>query len=57
MYPQMMAHSFKEWCFYKHELEAKQGLDWMECPCCSVYQHSCHIDGNCKLYRYKTSGK
>ena len=28
----------------------------MECPACALYQHSCHVDGNMKLYRYKSSG-
>lgn len=28
----------------------------MECPACALYQHSCHVDGNMKLYHYKSSG-
>ena len=27
----------------------------MKCPSCSIFQHSCHVDGNMKLYRFKTS--
>lgn len=29
----------------------------MQCPCCKKEQHSCHVDRNMKLYRYKSSGK
>jgi hypothetical protein len=28
----------------------------MECPACEQQQHSVHIDGNMKLYRYKSAG-
>ncbi|KAJ7337885.1 hypothetical protein OS493_008043 [Desmophyllum pertusum] len=48
--------SFKEWKFCTYEVQITQGLSWMECPTCSLYQHSCHVDGNMKLYRYECSG-
>ncbi|CAH3160482.1 unnamed protein product [Porites evermanni] len=50
------SRSFKEWKFCQFELEGLQGLDWVKCPTCSIFQHSCHVDGNMKLYRYKSSG-
>ncbi|KAK3745571.1 hypothetical protein QZH41_009877, partial [Actinostola sp. cb2023] len=48
--------SFKEWKFCQHELNLLSYQDWMKCPPCSISQHSCHVDGNMKLYRYKSSG-
>ncbi|XP_028417750.1 uncharacterized protein LOC114542274 [Dendronephthya gigantea] len=44
--------AFKEWCFAMHEIDVLKGRNWMECPCCYKNQHSCHVDGNAKLYRY-----
>ena len=26
--------------------------NWIDCPACYGSQHSCHVDGNAKLYRY-----
>jgi hypothetical protein len=42
---------------YKLWNRSLQSKDWMKCPCCLVKQHSCHVVGNCKLYRYKSSGR
>ncbi|XP_057311085.1 uncharacterized protein LOC130648956 isoform X2 [Hydractinia symbiolongicarpus] len=47
---------FKEWNFWVYERDI-QGKNWLECPSCEVNQHSCHVDGNAKLYRYKSSGR
>ena len=47
---------FKEWNFWKHEKDTLEGKNWLECPACEINQHSCHVDGNAKLYRYRTSG-
>lgn len=49
--------SFKEWKYWRHEKDMIQKMNWLECPPCTVKQHSCHVDGNCKLYRYSSSGK
>lgn len=49
--------AFKEWKFCCHELNILQSKDFMGCPTCAVYQHSAHVDGNAKLYRYKSAGK
>lgn len=54
--PSSFSNAFKEYCFCNYELEKIQQKKWMECPCCSIKQHSCHVDGNCKLYRYRNSG-
>eukprot|EP00794_Sanderia_malayensis_P004264 gene4264-4831_t len=48
--------AFKEWKYCQYEIDKLMGKDWMKCPCCSISQHSCHVDGNCKLYRYKSAG-
>ncbi|XP_028409280.1 uncharacterized protein LOC114531881 isoform X1 [Dendronephthya gigantea] len=44
--------AFAEWCYCQFELASLQLQDWRKCPPCSVDQHSCHIDGNHKVYRY-----
>ena len=49
--------AFKEWKFCHHELDVLQSKDFMECPTCAVFQHSAHVDGNAKLYRYKSAGR
>ena len=46
--------AFKEWKFYRHELDLLQSKDFMECPTCAVYQHSVYVDGNVKLYQYQS---
>ena len=38
------SRSFKEWKFLQYELDCLQGLDWMKCPSCSIFQHSCHVN-------------
>lgn len=49
--------AFKEWKFCSHEINKLQFKDLMVCPTCATYQHSVHVDGNAKLYRYKSAGK
>ncbi|XP_066932550.1 uncharacterized protein [Clytia hemisphaerica] len=51
--PICFGQSFKEWCFWINRKDVIQEKYWNECPACAIYQHSCHVDGNCKLYRYK----
>ena len=48
--------SFKEWKFYKFEMEALQQKIWMECPPSTISQYSGHVDGNMKLYRFRSAG-
>ena len=52
---------FHQSIFHKHSkigiLYLIEKKNWLKCPCCSINQHSCHIDGNMKLYRYKSSGR
>ncbi|CAH3044257.1 unnamed protein product, partial [Pocillopora meandrina] len=48
--------TYKEWKFCQYELHLFTGLTWMHCPSCSISKHSCHVDGNMKLYHYKSSG-
>lgn len=49
--------AFKEWKFCNHEINLLQFKDFMVCPTCATYQHSAHVDGNAKLYRYKSAGE
>eukprot|EP00794_Sanderia_malayensis_P005002 gene5002-5659_t len=51
------AQCYKEWKFCHMQTEVMQMKNLFECPSCSIQQHSSHVDGNCKLYRYKSSGK
>ena len=51
------SRSFKEWKFCNFELDQLQMKDWMKCPPCTIQQHSAHVDGNMKLYRFKTAGR
>ena len=48
--------SFKEWKYCQFELDKLRCIDWMECPSCSQHQRSVHVDGNMKLYRFKSAG-
>ena len=48
--------SFREWKFYQFELNKLRQINWMDCPSCEQKQHSVHIDGNMKLYGYKSAG-
>ena len=49
--------AFAEWCYCQFEVDGLQLQDWKMCPPCSVNQHSCHIDGNHKVYRFKKVSK
>lgn len=49
--------SFKEWKFCQFELDSIRKKRWMSCPTCTKSQHSVHVDGNMKLYRFKSAGK
>ncbi|XP_066914469.1 uncharacterized protein [Clytia hemisphaerica] len=55
--PSIFSTAFKEWCFCQYKIDCAQHKNWLECPACAYEQHSSHVDGNCKLYRYKSSGK
>ncbi|XP_057306565.1 uncharacterized protein LOC130644823 isoform X2 [Hydractinia symbiolongicarpus] len=48
--------SWREYKFCMHKMDMLQQKNWMECPSCHNDQHSCHVDGNNKLYRYKSAG-
>ncbi len=51
------AKCYKEWKFCQVEMENMQMKSLFECRSCSIEQYACHVDGNCKLYRYKGSGQ
>ncbi|XP_046856056.1 uncharacterized protein LOC124449149 [Xenia sp. Carnegie-2017] len=44
--------SFAEWSHCQHEIDLLHEQTWKNCPPCSIDQHSCHIDGNQKVYRF-----
>ncbi|XP_032232016.2 uncharacterized protein LOC116605656 isoform X1 [Nematostella vectensis] len=48
--------SFQEWKYLQFEINSICHMDWMQCPACSDDQHSVHVDGNMKLYRFKSAG-
>ena len=41
----------------KEYLEDLTSLDLLECPACQSSAHCIHIDGNHKLYRYRSAGR
>ena len=45
--------AFAEWCYCQFEVDSLHEQDWKKCPPCSIDQHSCHVDGNQKVYRFK----
>ncbi|CAB3983368.1 Hypothetical predicted protein [Paramuricea clavata] len=54
--PRTFTKAFREWKYFYYEMEKEQSKQWMLCPSCHSDQHSCHVDGNMKLCRYKHSG-
>ena len=53
--PTTFSWPFKQWKFCQYEVNPLEGMHWMKCPC-SINQHSCYVDGNVELYRYRSSG-
>ncbi|XP_057310545.1 uncharacterized protein LOC130648507 [Hydractinia symbiolongicarpus] len=53
----LFTRTFREWKYGQHELDKLTTVPIFSCPACDQHQQSCHVDGNNKLYRYKTSGK
>ncbi|XP_028409273.1 uncharacterized protein LOC114531868 [Dendronephthya gigantea] len=43
-----------EWRYCQYEVDKLQGITYIDCPPCSMSQHSAHVDGNQKLYRFKS---
>ncbi|XP_065891337.1 uncharacterized protein [Dysidea avara] len=50
--PTAFSKSFQEWRYCRYELKKLKREAIFECPACSDHQHSVHIDGNKKLYRF-----
>ncbi|XP_038071093.1 uncharacterized protein LOC119739989 [Patiria miniata] len=48
----MLSRCLSEYRYCERELALCQGLDDMKCPPCAIKQHSAHVDGNFKVYRY-----
>ena len=49
--------AFQEWKYAQYEIHQLKAMDWMVCPPCAMHQHSGHVDGNLKLYRFKSAGR
>ena len=45
--------AFSEWWYCQCEIDNLCGQDWTKRPPCTIHQHSCHVDGNEKVYRFK----
>ncbi|XP_028409242.1 uncharacterized protein LOC114531826 [Dendronephthya gigantea] len=54
--PSTFGSSFREWKYCRYELDQYMGKNFLECPSCNPSQHSAHVDGNMKLYRFKSAG-
>ena len=50
--PVTFSKSFEEWRYCQYEIKKMKGDPLFECLCCVPQQHSVHVDGNRKLYRY-----
>lgn len=50
--PTAFSKSFQEWRYCRYELKRLKKEALFECPACYDHQHSVHIDGNRKLYRF-----
>ena len=46
------AKSYAEWKYCQYEKEKIQCTPHLDCPACFSTQHSVHVDGNKKLYRF-----
>lgn len=44
--------AFHEWRYCNFGMRKLKHSPLFECPCCTPVQHSVHVDGNKKLYRY-----
>lgn len=44
--------AFHEWRYCQFSMRKLRQSPLFECPCCVPIQHSVHLDGNKKLYRY-----
>ncbi|XP_072045397.1 uncharacterized protein [Amphiura filiformis] len=49
----MFSRAIAEYANYLSELDMIKHQDHLKCPPCTINQHSAHVDGNHKLYRYK----
>ena len=43
-------HAFREWRYCRYEMAKIKKEPQFDCPACSDYQQSVHIDGNKKLH-------
>ena len=50
------AKAYAEWSYMTFAAQKLAGRDPMICPACGPQPPCIHIDGNAKLYRYKSAG-
>jgi hypothetical protein len=43
-----------EWRYCQYEVDKLQEIRYIYCSPCSVSQHSAHLDGNQKLYQFRS---
>ena len=46
------SRAFQEWRNCQYEISKQKKEPLFVCPACDASQHSVHIDGNKKLYRF-----
>ncbi|XP_065919720.1 uncharacterized protein [Dysidea avara] len=50
--PTAFSKALSEWKYCQYEKQKLKGVPLLDCPACYSNQHSVHIDGNKKLYRF-----
>ena len=48
--------AYAEWSYIQYEMDRLMGSDYGVCEACGPKPHCIHIDGNFKLYRYRSAG-
>ena len=51
-----MEKAYSEWSYMVYELDQLVGSDYTGCEACGPTPMCVHVDGNFKLYRYRSAG-
>ena len=54
--PRRFSKAYSEWSYMIHEARRVVGHDDLQCGACGPTPMCVHVDGNSKLYRYKSAG-
>lgn len=49
--------AYREWSYMGYELDRLVGIDRTMCEACGPSPRAVHVDGNFKLYRYRSAGR